>query len=423
MLSLLLLALTIAASMIVVRIGAIALEITGLPEQQASFEALSSYSGTGFTTSQSEYAINSPQRKKIIVTLIRLGNAGVITTIATLGGTVIATPKLVSSFIGHTEAQGWEMWLPAVAILLMTWGLITIYRELKKPALNRVAKEAISMILLKGHFVRPVNYEEIWMSPLGNGFVQVTIAVGNPMVGKPLSSIDLVSHHIKLLSVERLNESVTEFDEHFVFHQGDLVNCFGPVVRIREVFHVREIDTEDPQSKADVADAPLPVGSLAPVFALQDQTAHLIRLEDYRGKKHVILYFYPKDKSFFCSAAMKDFKDYAQQIESLDTVVLAVNPDSIESHKSFCNISCQGTVRILSDRDKLVCKAYHALMLAGFWINRTVYIIDKDGFIQYAQRGRPPMGEILAHIPHDSNSPKVPEPSPTPSSMMNPGYA
>ncbi|MCA9799319.1 MAG: redoxin domain-containing protein [Cyanobacteria bacterium HKST-UBA04] len=402
MLSLLLLGLTIIASMIVVRIGAIALELTGLPEDQASFEALSSYTGTGFTTSQSEYAIGSPQRKKVIITLMRLGSAGVITTIATLGGTLIATPDIMQTLF-HQDQATMGVWAYAPLVLVITAIVVLglVYSYLKRPALNRLVKEVISMLLLKGQFVQPVNYEEIWMNPHGNGFVQVTLAVGNPLVGKRLAELDLAGKRITVVSVERLNESVLAVDDNLSLQQGDLVNAFGPVVTIRKVFHVSESEVDEIKkiSTLQDRDATLPVGTLAPVFALQNQAGETVRLDAFKGKHNVILYFYPKDKSFFCSRAMREFAEYKAQLDELETVVMAINPESIDSHRQFCSVTSQGAVEILSDQNKLVCKAYRTLMLSGLLVNRTVYIIDKEGLVRYAKRGGPPIGEILANIP------------------------
>src|SRR5436853_7612995 len=97
MISLLLLILSIILSGILIRIGAIALELTGLPEEQAEFQALSASSGVGYTTKESEFILSHPQRRKIISLLIDLGSAGIITTIATLAGTILSSQNIVKS--------------------------------------------------------------------------------------------------------------------------------------------------------------------------------------------------------------------------------------------------------------------------------------------------------------------------------------
>ena len=78
----LLLLIFITISFLIVRVGAVALELTGLDRHRAIFQALSAFSGTGFTTKEAELVVTHPQRRKIISTLMVLGNAGVVSIIA-----------------------------------------------------------------------------------------------------------------------------------------------------------------------------------------------------------------------------------------------------------------------------------------------------------------------------------------------------
>lgn len=84
----------VAISIIIVRISAIALMLTGLSRDVARFQARSALSGTGFTTSESEMVVNHPLRRRIITILIILKNAGLITAIAALILTFIHTGTL-----------------------------------------------------------------------------------------------------------------------------------------------------------------------------------------------------------------------------------------------------------------------------------------------------------------------------------------
>lgn len=74
----------VAVSIIIVRIAAIALMLTGLSRDVARFQARSALSGTGFTTTESEMVVNHPLRRRIITILIILKNAGLITAVAAL---------------------------------------------------------------------------------------------------------------------------------------------------------------------------------------------------------------------------------------------------------------------------------------------------------------------------------------------------
>jgi len=71
-------------SLFIVRIGAIALEATGISKDVSEFESLSAFSGVGFTTKESEIIMGSSVRRKIIRVLMILGSAGLTTGVATL---------------------------------------------------------------------------------------------------------------------------------------------------------------------------------------------------------------------------------------------------------------------------------------------------------------------------------------------------
>ncbi len=74
----------ITVGFLILRIGSVALMMTGLSLDVARFQALSAYTGVGFTTSESETITTHPSRRRIIRTLILLGNMGVVTTVSSL---------------------------------------------------------------------------------------------------------------------------------------------------------------------------------------------------------------------------------------------------------------------------------------------------------------------------------------------------
>ena len=73
----------IVLSVVVVKIGSVALTMTGMSESKAHFQSLSAFSGTGFTTRDSEVIMEDGMRRKIVMVLMILGNAGYITVITT----------------------------------------------------------------------------------------------------------------------------------------------------------------------------------------------------------------------------------------------------------------------------------------------------------------------------------------------------
>jgi len=136
----------------------------------------------------------------------------------------------------------------------------------------------------------------------------------------------------------------------------------------------------------------LAVGTRAPAFSLQDQNGKVFKLEDLRGKKNVVLVFYPGDNTPVCTSQLCAIRDDFADFEKLGVAVFGINPQSAESHRSFVEKQ-HFPFPLLVDSDKKILAAYGT---KGLMTKRTVYGIDKDGGIVFAQRGVPKTDEILA---------------------------
>ena len=125
----------------------------------------------------------------------------------------------------------------------------------------------------------------------------------------------------------------------------------------------------------------LPIGALAPDFELPLHTGDTFHLSSHRKKHHVILYFYPKDFTWGCTQEGCLFSEHLKTIQSLEGVVVGINSDSLELHRSFAEHYNLG-FPLASDTHLEVCRNYRALWLRGFAIKRITYVIDKRGIIQ-----------------------------------------
>jgi hypothetical protein len=106
----------LSLSIFVTRVAAVALRITGLDESSARFQSLSAFSGTGFTTRESESIVNYPIRRRIIMVLMILGNFGMVSVFATLVMSLVITE-------GDTDAVIRQVIWPLGGLLLL-WVLI-----------------------------------------------------------------------------------------------------------------------------------------------------------------------------------------------------------------------------------------------------------------------------------------------------------
>lgn len=132
---------------------------------------------------------------------------------------------------------------------------------------------------------------------------------------------------------------------------------------------------------------PLTVGTTAPTFSQVEATGgKAISLSDYAGQ-YLVMVFYPKDQTPGCTKQLCALRDDLAGLNQINTQVIAVNPDSLQSHERF--VAAQGyNFPILVDADKSICKAYGALKPEG-GIQRTVYIIGPAGEVVFAQQGMP----------------------------------
>jgi peroxiredoxin Q/BCP len=123
---------------------------------------------------------------------------------------------------------------------------------------------------------------------------------------------------------------------------------------------------------------------MAPAFTLLDQDGNKVSLKDFKGKKNVVLYFYPKAMTPGCTVQACGIRDNKKAFEKLDTVVLGVSPDAVERLPRF--IDKQNlNFTLLSDEDHAIADKYGCWGLKKFMgrefmgLIRTTYIIGKDG--------------------------------------------
>ncbi len=100
----------------------------------------------------------------------------------------------------------------------------------------------------------------------------------------------------------------------------------------------------------------LKVGDAAPDFELPDQDGTVHKLSDYRGQK-VLIYFYPKDGTPGCTAEACQIRDSFPKFSGVNTRVLGISTDSVESHKKFAQ-KYSLPFTLLADTNKEVVKSY-----------------------------------------------------------------
>ncbi len=126
------------------------------------------------------------------------------------------------------------------------------------------------------------------------------------------------------------------------------------------------------------------IGNLAPNFSLIDQNGEKVSLKDFRGKKNVIVYFYPKAMTPGCTVQACGLRDSKAKLSRQDTAVLAISPDAPERLKRFEERD-KLNFTLLSDPDHKVADKYGSWGPKKFMgkeydgILRQTFIVGKDG--------------------------------------------
>jgi peroxiredoxin (alkyl hydroperoxide reductase subunit C) len=145
----------------------------------------------------------------------------------------------------------------------------------------------------------------------------------------------------------------------------------------------------------------------APDFKAQavmpDGSFKEIALADYRGKKYVVLFFYPLDFTFVCPTEIIAFSEAASQFEALDTQLLGCSVDS-----QFTHLAWRSTPRtkgglgeikypLVADLNKRIAADYDVLLEGGVAL-RGLFLIDKEGVVRHQVVNDQPLGRNVDEV-------------------------
>jgi thioredoxin-dependent peroxiredoxin len=126
----------------------------------------------------------------------------------------------------------------------------------------------------------------------------------------------------------------------------------------------------------------LAVGDPAPSFRLPTSSGSYVSLQDFVGKKNIVVYFYPKDFTRGCTAEACSFRDSYESFTDLGAEVIGISSDSESSHRDFAQHHKLPFI-LLSDVDGSVRKAYGVKKTLGLFAGRVSFVIDKKGIIRH----------------------------------------
>ena len=212
--------LVIFFSFLIVRAAAVAFMMTGMDQKRARFQALSAFSGTGFTTKEAELIVNHPRRRQIATWLMILGNAGIVTVIVT------ATSSLVSS-------TGYQL---PLNILILVVGAFLIYRIVLHTPFGRRWENFIENRFVKSQVFEEATTEDLLHLMEGYGLLQITITQDSNFVGKSLLEANTSGNEFWVVGIGRGKNWISLPKSRETIKYGDRLVAYGELKSLKRLF-------------------------------------------------------------------------------------------------------------------------------------------------------------------------------------------
>jgi hypothetical protein len=213
MIGLISLFIVVLTSLLVTRVATVMLTLTGLSQESAQFQARSAFSGVGFTTSESESVVNHPVRRRIIMTLVLLGNAGVVTVLV----------SLLLSFSNVDSSSD-----AVVRLGLLAGGLAFVWVVARSRLANRALSRVIERALRR--FTDLDTRDYVGLLRLADNWVVAELEVEEDdwLCNSPLRDLDLSEEGMLVLGIERTGGRwVGAPSGRTSLHAGDIVVLYG----------------------------------------------------------------------------------------------------------------------------------------------------------------------------------------------------
>jgi len=218
---------TLTSTLLITRIATVALSLTGMSRQSARFQARSAMTGVGFTTRESEHILNHPVRRRIVMWLMLLGNAGIVTIVATLMASLVN--------INH-QSTGLGR-----SITVLGLGIFILFWLANSRWVDHWMSHAIEFALRRWTQLDIRDYVSLFR--LSDGYAVSEIQVDNHdwIANKTLAELRLPAEGILVLGIQRLDQTyVGAPNAKTKILSGDLLIIYGPGHRIEELNRRRE---------------------------------------------------------------------------------------------------------------------------------------------------------------------------------------
>ncbi|MBL7137992.1 MAG: TrkA C-terminal domain-containing protein [Bacteroidales bacterium] len=204
----------VTISLLVTKIAAAMLVNTGLSIHSAKFQSRSAFTGVGFTTSESEQITTHPVRRKIVASLMLLGNAGIVTVMA----------SLLLTFV-HKDEKGLP-WYYGVAVLVGAVIILTIVASSNK--VDAALTKLINKVLGKFKSFSMRDYGSLYKLADDYHISDLYVREGGWLDGKKPSDARFQQDGIIVLGIEKPDGTyIGTIPPDTVFQKNDLLIVYG----------------------------------------------------------------------------------------------------------------------------------------------------------------------------------------------------
>jgi NhaP-type Na+/H+ and K+/H+ antiporter len=178
-------------SILITKIATEALIHTGLSKEAAKFQARSAFTGVGYTTDEAENIVQHPVRRRIILSLMFIGNVGIISAIA----------SLMLTFINSNEGDMADYW----RILIIAGSMLVLWLLSKSKFIERLVVKLINRALEKFTNLNVRDYVELLELTNEYEITVLKVNQGDWLENKELKTLNLRKEGINLIGIRRKN--------------------------------------------------------------------------------------------------------------------------------------------------------------------------------------------------------------------------
>lgn len=213
MISIISLLVVLTVSILVTRIATVALTHTGLSRESAKFQARSAFTGVGFTTTESERVVNHPIRRRILLLLMLLGNAGVVTAVS----------SLILSFV-NLNGTGTLVW----RIVLLVTGIVLLWTLAASRWVDQRIFNIVSKALKRYTRLGVQDFAKLLHLAGDYQITELQVEAGDWMAGRTLAQLGLRKEGLMVLGITRVDgRYIGAPDGETEIHENDVLILYG----------------------------------------------------------------------------------------------------------------------------------------------------------------------------------------------------